>query len=61
MRLSRYLLAPKKPVNGRLLPAIALLLFGLTVLGTTHSFRWTMMALLTFVLAYLTKGIRRRS
>ena len=35
-------------------------LFFLTALVTTHYFRVSMMALVTFVLAYLTKGIRRR-
>ena len=35
-------------------------LFLLTALVTTHYFRVSMMALVTFVLAYLTKGIRRR-
>jgi hypothetical protein len=32
----------------------------LTALVTTHYFRVSMMALVTFVLAYLSKGIRRR-
>ena len=35
-------------------------LFLLTALVTTHYFRVSMMALVTFVLAYLSKGIRRR-
>ena len=35
-------------------------LFFLTALVTTHYFRVSMMALVTFVLAYLSKGIRRR-
>jgi hypothetical protein len=35
-------------------------LFFLTALVTTHYFRVSMTALVTFVLAYLTKGIRRR-
>jgi hypothetical protein len=35
-------------------------LFFLTALVTTHYFRVSMMALITFILAYLSKGIRRR-
>ena len=35
-------------------------LFFLTALVTTHYFRVSMMALVTFILAYLSKGIRRR-
>jgi hypothetical protein len=35
-------------------------LFFLTALVTTHYFRISMMALVTFILAYLSKGIRRR-
>ena len=35
-------------------------LFFLTALVTTYYFRVSMMALVTFVLAYLSKGIRRR-
>lgn len=54
-------LANFKGVNGRIILILSLLLFGLTLLGTTHNFRWTMMGLLTFFLAYLSKGIRRRS
>lgn len=35
-------------------------LFVLTSVATTHYFRWSMMGLITFGLAYLSKGIRRR-
>jgi len=35
-------------------------LFLITALVTTHYFRVSMMGLITFVLAYLSKGMRRR-
>ena len=35
-------------------------LFFLTALVTTHYFRVSMMVLVTFILAYLSNGIRRR-
>ncbi len=35
-------------------------LFLVTTLATTHYFRISMMGLVTFVLAYLSKGIRRK-
>lgn len=50
-----------KERNYRIITFLAILLFVLTVLGTTHNYRFAMMGLVTFVLAYLTKGMRRRS
>lgn len=54
-------LSKNKKVNNRIVALLAMLLFALTILGTTHNFRFAMMGLITFVLAYLSKGIRRRS
>ncbi len=36
------------------------ILLVVTTVATTHYFRWSMMGLITFVLAYSSKGIRRR-
>ncbi|BFM38487.1 hypothetical protein [Synechocystis sp. LKSZ1] len=49
------------PINGKLtLMLLAMILGPLTLWGTTHSFNLTMMALSTFALAYVSKGLRRR-
>jgi hypothetical protein len=64
---------PRRPLKVRLpkgrswsmkgrftLALLAIILGPLTLWGTTHSFNLTMMALSTFLLAYASKGLRRR-
>ena len=60
-RLPQPFFNQSKLLKGKVSTLLFILLFSLTILGTTHNFRFTMMGLITFVLAYLSKGIRRRS
>ncbi|MGL5035150.1 MAG: hypothetical protein ACRC6M_15265 [Microcystaceae cyanobacterium] len=60
-QLNKFSILSNKKINYRIVALLTILLFTLTILGTTHNYRFAMMGLITFVLAYLTKGMRRRS